>query len=188
MARIIGIAGSLRKGSYNAALLRAAAALAPAGMEVEIASIAGIPLYDGDLEAEHGAPKVVIELQEKIAASDGLLLVTPEYNASMPAVLKNAVDWLSRPPKGAAAVFGGRPAAIIGATPGMGGTRLAQAAWLPIFRNLGARVYFGKQLYVAGAAQTFDAEGVLIDDTVRTLLTEFMAGFAEFVTTAGKRS
>jgi NAD(P)H-dependent FMN reductase len=85
MARIIGIAGSLRKGSYNAALLRAAAALAPAGMEVEIATIAGIPLYDGDLEAEHGAPEPVIELQEKIAASDGLLLVTPEYNARCPA-------------------------------------------------------------------------------------------------------
>ncbi len=181
MARVIGIAGSLRKGSYNAALLRAAVAVAPAGMEVEIATIAGIPLYDGDLEAEHGAPEPVIELQEKIAASDGLLLVTPEYNASMPGVLKNAVDWLSRPPKGAAAVFGDRPVAIIGATPGMGGTRLAQAAWLPIFRNLSARVYVGKQLYVAGAAQAFDAEGVLIDDTVRTLLTEFMAGFADFI-------
>jgi NAD(P)H-dependent FMN reductase len=188
MARIIGIAGSLRKGSYNAALLRAAAAAAPAGMEVEIASIAGIPLYDGDLEAEHGAPTAVIALQEKIASSDGLLLVTPEYNASMPGVLKNAADWLSRPPVGAAKVFGDRPVAIIGATPGMSGTRLAQAAWLPIFRNLGARVYVGKQLYVAGAAQAFDAEGVLIDDMVRTLLAEFMAGFADFVAAAGKRS
>jgi NAD(P)H-dependent FMN reductase len=181
MARIIGIAGSLRKGSYNAALLRAAAALAPAGMEVEIASISGIPLYDGDLEAEHGAPRVVIELQEKIASSDGLLLVTPEYNASMPAVLKNAVDWLSRPPKGATAVFGDRPVAIIGATPGMGGTRLAQAAWLPIFRNLGARVYVGKQLYVAGAGKVFGADGSLVDDTIRSLLSEFMAGFASVI-------
>jgi len=181
MARVIGIAGSLRKGSFNAALLRAAAAVAPAGMEVEIASIAGIPLYDGDLEAEHGAPAPVIELQEKIASSDGLLLVTPEYNASMPGVLKNAVDWLSRPPVGAAKVFGDRPVAIIGATPGMGGTRLAQAAWLPIFRNLGARVYVGKQLYVATAAKVFDAEGALIDDKVRSLLSEFMAGFADFI-------
>lgn len=181
MARVIGIAGSLRKGSYNAALLRAAAALAPAGMEVEIATIAGIPLYDGDLEAEHGAPEAVIELQEKIAASDGLLLVTPEYNASMPGVFKNAVDWLSRPPKGAAAVFGDRPVAIMGATPGAWGTRLAQAAWLPVLRNLGAQVYFGKQLHVATAAKVFDAEGALIDDMVRSLLSEFMAGFASFV-------
>jgi chromate reductase, NAD(P)H dehydrogenase (quinone) len=182
MTRIIGIAGSLRKGSYNAALLRAAAAVAPDGMEVEIASIAGIPLYDGDLEEEHGAPVPVIELQEKIASSDGLLLVTPEYNASMPGVLKNAVDWLSRPPLGAAAVFGDRPVAIMGATPGAWGTRLAQAAWLPIFRNLGARVYFGKQLHVATAAKVFDAGGALIDDKARSLLTEFMAGFASFVT------
>ncbi len=181
MARVIGIAGSLRKGSFNAALLRAAAALAPGGLEVEIATIAGIPLYDGDLEAEHGAPEPVIELQEKIATSDGLLLVTPEYNASLPGVLKNAVDWLSRPPKGAAAVFGDRPVAIMGATPGAWGTRLAQAAWLPIFRNLGARVYFGKQLHVATAAKVFDAEGVLIDDKVRSLLSEFMAGFASFI-------
>jgi chromate reductase len=181
MARVIGIAGSLRKGSYNAALLRAAAALAPAGMEVEIATIAGIPLYDGDLEAEHGAPPPVIELQEKIAASDGLLLVTPEYNASMPGVFKNAVDWLSRPPKGAAAVFGDRPVAIMGATPGAWGTRLAQAAWLPVLRNLGAQVYFGKQLHLATAAKVFDAEGALIDDKVRSLLSEFMAGFAGFV-------
>ena len=180
MVRIIGIAGSLRKVSFNAALLRAAAALAPAGIEVEIASIAGIPLYDGDLESELGIPEPVTVLKDKIAGADGLLLVTPEYNASMPGVLKNAVDWLSRPPKDTARVFGDRPVAITGATPGMGGTRLAQAAWLPVFRNLGARVYVGKQLYVAGAAQAFDAEGVLIDDTVRTLLTEFMAGFASF--------
>jgi NAD(P)H-dependent FMN reductase len=181
MARIIGIAGSLRKGSYNAALLRAAATASPAGMEVEIGAIAGIPLYDGDLEAEQGIPELVRALQEKIAGADGLLLVTPEYNASMPGVLKNAVDWLSRPPKGAAAVFGDRPVAIIGATPGMGGTRLAQAAWLPIFRNLGARVYVGKQLYVATAAKVFNAECALIDNTVRSLLSEFMAGFASFI-------
>lgn len=181
MARIIGIAGSLRKGSYNAALLRAAAAAAPAGLEVELASIAGIPLYDGDLEAEHGAPEPVVALQEKIAASDGLLLVTPEYNASMPGVLKNAIDWLSRPPIGAARVFGNRPVAIMGATTGAWGTRLSQAAWLPVLRNVGARVYFGKQLHVATAAKVFDAEGALIDDKVRAMLSDFMAGFAQFV-------
>ena len=187
MARVIGIAGSLRKGSYNAALLRAAVAVAPTGMEVEIATIAGIPLYDGDLEAEHGAPEPVIELQEKIAASDGLLLVTPEYNASMPGVLKNAVDWLSRPPKGAAAVFGDRPVAIMGATPGAWGTRLAQAAWLPVLRNLGARVYFGKQLHIATAAKVFDGDGALIDEKVRTMLAEFMSGFADFVAASGRQ-
>jgi len=181
MARIIGIAGSLRKGSYNAALLRAAAERAPAGMEVEIASIAGIPLYDGDLESEQGIPDRVTALKDKIAAADGLLLVTPEYNNSMPGVLKNAIDWLTRPAKDIPRVFGDKPVAIMGATPGGGGTRLAQTAWLPVLRTLGTRAWFGKQLYVAGAAQVFDAEGRLVDEKINKLLSEFMAGFAAFV-------
>ena len=129
MATIIGIAGSLRKGSWNAALLRAAAERAPAGTTVEIASIAGIPLYDGDVESEHGIPAAVTALKDRIAAADGLLLVTPEYNNSIPGVMKNAIDWLSRGGD-MARVFGDKPVAIMGATPGMGGTRLAQAAWL----------------------------------------------------------
>ena len=181
MARIIGIAGSLRKGSYNAALLRAAAERAPAGMEVEIASIAGIPLYDGDLESEQGIPDPVTVLKDKIAAADGLLLVTPEYNNSMPGVLKNAIDWLTRPAKDIPRVFGDKPVAIMGATPGGGGTRLAQTAWLPVLRTLGTRAWFGKQLYVTGAARVFDAEGRLVDEKINKLLSELMAGFAAFV-------
>jgi NAD(P)H-dependent FMN reductase len=181
MARIIGIAGSLRKGSYNAALLRATAERAPAGMEVEIASIAGIPLYDGDLESEQGIPDPVTVLKDKIAAADGLLLVTPEYNNSMPGVLKNAIDWLTRPAKDIPRVFGDKPVAIMGATPGGGGTRLAQTAWLPVLRTLGTRAWFGKQLYVAGAALVFDAEGRLVDEKIKKLLSELMAGFAAFV-------
>jgi NAD(P)H-dependent FMN reductase len=181
MARIIGIAGSLRTGSYNAALLRAAKELAPAGVEVEIASIAGIPLYDGDLESERGIPEPVGQLKDRIAAADGLLLVTPEYNNSIPGVLKNAIDWLTRPAKDIPRVFGDKPVAIMGATPGMGGTRLAQTAWLPVLRTLGTRAWFGKQLYVAGAAQVFDPAGRLVDERTRTLLSELIAGFAAFV-------
>jgi NAD(P)H-dependent FMN reductase len=180
MARLIGIAGSLRKASFNAALLRAAAELAPAGTTVEIASIAGIPLYDGDVEAEKGVPGAVTALKSRIADADGLLLVTPEYNNSMPGVLKNAIDWLSRPPKDIPRVFGGKPVAILGATPGVGGTRLAQAAWLPVLRALGTRPWFGKSLYVTGAAQALDADGRLVDEKVRQLLSELMAGFAAF--------
>jgi NAD(P)H-dependent FMN reductase len=183
MARIIGIAGSLRKASFNAALLRAAAALAPEGVEVEIASIADIPLYSGDLERE-AIPVSVTNLKERIAGADGLLLVTPEYNNSMPGVLKNAIDWLSRPSKDIPRVFGGKPVAVMGATTGLGGTRLSQAAWLPVLRTLGTRPWFGKVLYVPGSASVFDAEGRLTDERVQKLLSEFMAGFAAFVSGA----
>jgi NAD(P)H-dependent FMN reductase len=181
MAKIIGIAGSLRKASFNAALLRAAAELTPAGNEVEIATIAGIPLYDGDDEAERGIPAPVTSLKERIAGADGLLIVTPEYNSSIPGVLKNAIDWLSRPPKDIPTVFGDKPVAVMGATPGMGGTRLSQAAWLPVLRTLGTRPWFGKQLYAASAKQGFDAEGNLIDEKLRTLVSQFMTGFSAFV-------
>lgn len=181
MARIVGIAGSVRRGSVNAALLRAARELAPGGTEVEVASIAGIPLYDGDVESERGIPEPVARLKDTIAGAAGLLLVTPEYNNSVPGVLKNAIDWLSRPPKDIPRVFGNKPVAVMGATGGLGGTRLAQAAWLPVLRALGTRPWFGRQLYVAGAGQTFDADGRLVDETIRKLLGEFMAGFAAFV-------
>jgi chromate reductase len=187
MTRIIGISGSLRKASFNAALLRAAADLAPAGTEVEIASIAGIPLYDGDIERDHGIPEAVATLKERIVGADALLLVTPEYNTSMPGVFKNAIDWLSRPPKDIPRVFGDKPTALIGATPGMGGTRLSQSAWLPVLRTLGTRAWSGKQLYVAGATQVFDAEGRLVDEKIKKVLTEFMAGFAAFVADAGPK-
>lgn len=180
MKKVIGIAGSLRKGSYNAALLRAAAVVAPEGLTVETGSIAGIPLYDADVESASGIPDVVEALKERIAAADGLLLVSPEYNNSIPGVFKNAIDWLSRPPKDIARVFGDKPVALMGATPGRGGTRMAQTAWLPILRTLGTSPWFGKQLYVGGAGQVFDG-GELVDDKVRELLTEYMAGFAAVV-------
>jgi chromate reductase len=177
----VGIAGSLRKGSYNAALLRAAAELAPAGTRVEIESIAGIPLYDGDLEQEHGIPEPVASLKDRIAGADGLILVTPEYNNSIPGVLKNAIDWLTRPNTDIPRVFGDKPVALMGATIGPGGTRMSQAAWLPVLRLLGTRAWFGKQLYVANAGVVFDGEGRLVDEKIAKLLTGFMAGFSAFV-------
>ena len=181
MATIVGIAGSLRKASFNAALLRAAAELVPSGTQVEIASLQGIPLYDGDLEREQGLPEAVSTLKERIATADGLLLVTPEYNSSLPGVLKNAVDWLSRPGNDIPRVFGDKPTALMGATPGMGGTRLAQSAWLPVLRTLGVRAWWGKQLYVSGANQVFDDQGKLVDQKVKQLLSTFMVEFAAFV-------
>jgi len=183
MATIIGISGSLRAASFNSALLRAASELAPAGTTVEIASIRGIPLYDGDLEAASGVPQGVTDLKDRIAAADGLLLVTPEYNNSIPGVFKNAVDWLSRPASDISRVFGDRPVAVIGATPGRGGTILAQAAWLPVLRTLGTRAWFGGRLMVSGAGKVFDDNGVLIDESIRSQLQVFMTGYVAFIET-----
>jgi NAD(P)H-dependent FMN reductase len=180
MPRIIGIAGSLRSGSFNAALLRVAAGAMPAHSTIEIASIAGIPLYDGDLEAEQGIPEPVERLKAALAAADGLLLVTPEYNNSVPGVLKNAIDWLSRPARDIERVFGGLPVALLGASAGSFGTILSQAAWLPVLKTLGARTYSGKRLLVSRAREAFDADGQLVDAKVRADLGAFLEGFAAF--------
>src|ERR1044071_8506198 len=182
MTTILAIAGSLREKSFNAMLLRAAAELAPAGTTVETASIKDIPLYDGDVEAAAGIPPAVQALKDRIAAAPGVLLVTPEYNNSLPGVFKNAIDWTSRPPGDVARVYGGRPIGVIGATPGGGATGLAQAAWLPVLRTLGTLPYFGARVQVAGAAKVFDETGRLIDPTVRAQVEKYLAGFAEFVT------
>ncbi|MEO7091763.1 MAG: NADPH-dependent FMN reductase [Polyangiales bacterium] len=188
MIKLVGIAGSVRKASFNGMLLRAAAASVPAGCTLDEATIRGIPLYDGDVEAESGVPSEATALKERIAAADGLVLVTPEYNSSIPGVFKNAIDWLSRPPSDIGRVFGDRPVAIMGATPGMAGTRLAQTAWLPVLRTLGMRPWFGKQLYVGGAGKVFDAQGAIVDEKVKSLLADFMKGFTAFVeeTTRGR--
>lgn len=177
MTNVIGFAGSLRKRSYNRALLRAAVELAPEGLAIEEATIDGIPLYDGDVEEREGVPEAAQRLKERIAESDGVLIVTPEYNNSIPGVLKNALDWLTRPPADTARVFGGRPVALIGATPGRGGTRFAQTAWLPIFRTLGMEPFFGKVLYVDSAKSLFDEDLRLTDEPSRKRLAEYLAAF-----------
>ncbi|MGE0113967.1 MAG: NADPH-dependent FMN reductase [Steroidobacteraceae bacterium] len=181
MIRIIGISGSLRSGSYNSALLRAGQHVLPPDVLLEIGTIKGIPLYDGDVEANEGIPASVQTLKDSIIQADGLLLATPEYNNSMPGVMKNAIDWLSRPPADSAKVFGNKAVAVIGASPGGFGTILSQAAWLPVLRTLGTRPWFGGRLMVSRANQVFDAAGELQDETVRKQLATFMAGFADFI-------
>ena len=180
MTRILGISGSLRAASFNTALLRAAQQAAGDGIELEAATLHGIPLYDGDDEAANGIPEAVSALKERIVASDGVLLVTPEYNNGVPGVFKNAIDWLSRPANDIARVFGGRPFALVGASPGGFGTILSQDHWLPVLKTLGVDLWAGSKLYVSRAGQAFDANGELVDDKVRAQLAEFVRGFAAF--------
>src|SRR6266480_5805676 len=181
MSRLIGISGSLRSGSFNTALLRTAVELMPAGAELKVESIEGIPLYNGDIEATQGIPQRVAELKRAITEADGLLLSTPEYNNSMPGVLKNAVDWLSRPASDIKAVFGGKPVAVMGASPGGFGTILSQNAWLPVLRTLGTRPYFGGRLLVSRAQTVFDERGAPQDEAIGKQLEQFLNGFIEFV-------
>jgi chromate reductase len=178
---IIGLSGSLRRGSFNSALLRAAARLMPAQVELRIEPIAGIPLYDGDEEAAHGVPEQVARLKDAIAAANGLLLATPEYNNSVPGVAKNAIDWLTRPAADIPRVFGGKRVAILGASPGGFGTILSQNAWLPVFKTLGAELWSGGRLMVARAGTVFDANGDIVDEKIRDNLRKFVEGFAAHV-------
>ncbi len=181
MVKILGISGSLRAGSFNSMLLRAAAQMIAGTAELEIASIRGIPLYDADLETKEGIPAAVQELKERVVACDGLLLATPEYNNGIPGVFKNAIDWMSRPPADIPKVFGNRAVAVMGASPGGFGTILSQNAWLPVLRTLGTRPWFGARLLVSRAGQVFNSSGELTDEAVRKQLGAFLNGFVQFV-------
>lgn len=177
MTTILGLSGSLRRASFNAGLLRAAAELAPDGVTVQIGSIRDVPLYDGDLEDAEGLPAAVQRLQGQLQAADGLLLVTPEYNNAIPGVFKNAIDWMSRGP--GLAMFAGKPVAVIGASPGGFGTILAQNQWLPVLRTLKARHWAEGRLMVSRAKGLFDGDGNLTDGDTRDRLAVFVAGFAD---------
>lgn len=187
VTRILGISGSLRAGSYNTSLLRAAQGLVGPDVVFDVATVHGIPLYDGDLEQREGLPAAVTMLKDRIAASDGVLLATPEYNNGIPGVFKNAIDWLSRPSNDAARIFRDRAFAAIGTSPGGFGTILAQNAWLPVLRTLGVRYWTGGRLMVSRANQVFDESGGIRDEALRDQLQKFVAGFAAFAGVEGAR-
>lgn len=165
--RILGVSGSLRAGSYNTSLLRAAAEVAPEGVSVELwEGIGELPLYDQDLE-DGEVPASVRRLREDWAAADAILFATPEYNGSVPGVLKNAVDWASRPPHEAALT--NKTVAVVGASTGRFGALWAQTDLKKILGVAGARVV-GTEIPVARAQERFDREGVLLDGEVRQQL------------------
>jgi chromate reductase, NAD(P)H dehydrogenase (quinone) len=181
--RILGISGSLRAASFNTALLRAAKTLAEPEVQFDIATLHGIPLYDGDVEARDGLPQAVLALRNSIQACDGLLLATPEYNNGFPGVFKNAIDWLSRTSPEHPSVLSGKPVAIIGASPGGFGTILAQTAWLPVLRTLSMHYWAGGRLMVS-KAHTVLIDGALQDPALTKQLSAFVQGFAAFARAA----
>lgn len=179
--RVLSILGSLGAHSKNLRLLEESQRAAPAGMEVVLETgLGALPHFDPDVP-DDAAPEPVRGLRAQIAAADALLIACPEYGHSLPGVLKNAIDWLSRPADAKARAFRGKPIATAGATPGPGGTIQAQAALLPVFRGLQAIPYFGSMLYVSHAVKVFDHAGELVDADVAKGLTAHVSGFADFV-------
>ncbi len=172
--RVLGFAGSLRRGSYNRALLHAASELAPEGMLIDIFDLLPIPLYNGDVEAQ-GDPMPVSAFKDAIRQADGVLMVTPEYNHGVPGVMKNAIDWASRPPRNAA--LSEKPVAIMGASPGVTGTARGQSQLRQAFEFTNSFAMPQPELLVFRANEKFDAEGGLSDETTRKLLRQFLEAF-----------
>jgi chromate reductase len=174
---ILGVAGSLRRGSYNRALLRAAQELLPEGMTLELFDLRDIPPYDMDVE-QQGLPTPVVAWKEAIRRADALLIATPEHNWSVPGVLKNAIDWASRPPGDN--VFQGKPVAIMGASTGLYGTVRAQLHLRQVLASVDAYVLNRPQVLVARAQDKFDAEGRLIDEPTRALVRNLLTALRDW--------
>jgi chromate reductase, NAD(P)H dehydrogenase (quinone) len=175
---VIGFAGSLRRASYNRALLNAAAELAVPRLHVVVHDLSAIPLYNADVEVA-GVPSAVIELRTAVRQADGLLIATPEYNHGVPGVLKNTIDWLSRPPRESA--LNGKVAAIMGASPGMTGTARSQTQLRQAFVFTNTYALLQPEVLVARAHEKFDGEGRLTDQSTRDFLKIFVAGFADLI-------
>lgn len=176
--QVIGIAGSLRRASFNRSLLRAAVELAPPEMNIVTFDLIDVPLYNGDVE-ETLVPPSVIAIREAVSGADALLIATPEYNHGVPGVLKNAIDWLSRPPRDSA--LNGKPAAVIGASPGMTGTARAQTQLRQAFVFTNTYAMLQPEILVARAQDKFDRDGRLTDEATRQYLSRFLAQFAAWI-------
>jgi chromate reductase, NAD(P)H dehydrogenase (quinone) len=170
---VVGLVGSLRRGSFNRALLQAAVESAPPALHITTREIGDLPLYSADIEA--ALPKTVSELRNSVGRSDGLLIATPEYNHGVPGVLKNAIDWLSRPPK--ASALNGKVAAIMGASRGMTGTARSQSQLRQAFVFTNTYALLQPEVLVARAHEKFDANGKLTDEPTREFLEVFLDSF-----------
>lgn len=174
--RIVGIGGSLRRDSYNMALVRTAKEVAPKNVEIEIIDLSNIPLYNQDLEGN--IPEPVRELKRKVRSADAILIATPEYNRSVPGVLKNAIDWVSRPYGDNS--FNDKPVAVMGATGGsVIGTSAAQFALLPVFSFLNMHSMESGHLYITGAGEKISG-GVVVDMETRELISDFVKRLVEW--------
>jgi len=175
--RIFALAGSFRKGSLNQALIRAAREFAPEHVQIDDFDLRTLPFYDGDLEAA-GDPESVAALKSALAGADALLIATPEYNGSVPAVLKNAVDWASR--RRPDSPLRGKPTAVMGASPSPGGTRRAQSHLREILDRAGADVVGGPSLHLARAFEHV-SDGRLISEDARETVRGIVAGLVDTV-------
>jgi len=175
--KVLGFAGSLRKDSYNRAALRAAQELLPQGMTLEIFDLAPIPLFNEDVERK-GFPAAVLEFKERIADADALLISTPEYNYSIPGVLKNAIDWASRPPGQSPLV--GKPLAIMGASIGYFGSARAQYHLRQVCVLLNMHPVNSPEVFISGAASKFDETGKLTDGMFRNNIKKILQALQEW--------
>ena len=175
---VVGFAGSLRRGSYNRALLRAATELAPPALHIAIQELDSIPLYNGDIEAA-GTPQSVVQLRDAIRKADGLLISTPEYNYGVPGVLKNAIDWLSRPPRDSA--LNGKVAAVMGASQGTTGTARGQLQLRQAFVFTNTYALLQPEILVGLAHEKFDADGRLVHQATRDVLATFLQRFTDLI-------
>ena len=176
--RVYAFCGSLRKGSFNRMALKAAEELAPPGMTFEECDIGNMPLYNEDVR-EKGFPAPVQEMRERIGAADAVLFVTPEYNYSIPGVLKNAIDWASRPPD---QPFAGKPAAIMGASPSMLGSARAQYHMRQSCVFLNVLLVNQPVVIIAAAHQKFDSAGRLTDEPTRQFIAKLLVALATWTT------
>jgi chromate reductase len=174
--RVLGISGSLRQGSFNTALLHTAIDLAPPGLSIDVAELRDLPLYDEDVRAK-GLPESVLRFRERIAQAQGILVATPEYNFSLPGVLKNAIDWASRPPQ---QPFAGKPLGIMGASSGMSGTMRAQYHLRQVAVFLDMHVMNRPEVFVRSAGEKI-ADGRITDEPTRKVIADHLAAFERWI-------